>query len=167
MRTTVAPQGQDRRLRRVRRARLAAPSRNGSPRTASRSSASPPTWPSPTKPTSTTSRSACAPAGPPTYVAVPLHDVIAEAGLEVIQSQACYEGRVLEHDRHRPARHRRRHGARNEEARHHGLQPRRDRPRQRSGALPALHQHARPGRSRCTPRGATRRSSRGSAAAAR
>ena len=27
------------------------------------------------------------------FVAIPLHDMIAEAGIEVIQSQACYEGR--------------------------------------------------------------------------
>ena len=60
-------------------------------------------------------------------------------------------GALLEHDRHRPARHRRRHGAGDAREGHQHPQPRRHRPRQRSGALSALHQHARSGLSGLRP----------------
>ena len=42
------------------------------------------------------------------YVAIPLHDMIAEPRRRGHPVSGPLRGRVLEHDRHRPARHRRR-----------------------------------------------------------
>ncbi len=101
------------------------------------------------------------------YVAIPLHDMIAESGIEVIQFQARYEGAYW--NTTGIGRHVIVAGMIPEMKKRgiNGAQPRGDRPRQRSGAVPALHQHARPGGDRVRPVARPRRSSRSSAAAPR
>ena len=93
------------------------------------------------------------------YVAIPLHDMIAESRRRGHPVPGPLRGGVLEHHRHRPARHRRRDGPRDEEAGHQGPVARGHRPRQRPGAVPALHQHARPGVHGVRPVARSRRSS--------
>ena len=86
------PEGQDRRLRRVRRSRFLHRHQVAHRARREASSRSRPTSPSRTRPTSTRSSKRMRACGAADYVAIPLHDMIAEAGIEVIQFQALYEG---------------------------------------------------------------------------
>ena len=101
------------------------------------------------------------------YVAIPLHDMIAESGVEVIQFQARYEGAYWNTTgigRHVIVAG---HGPRDEEARHQGARrtgpPAAATTRCGSSSAPTCSPRSSP----CTPRGATRRSCRGSAAGPR